>query len=67
MNGTEFRMDANLPAGTRSWAVDDGIVTEKSEAGEINSTAIKGPVPSTMLTLFRPPCFREVSHFLIGN
>jgi len=31
LRSTEFRMDSNLPAGIRSWAVTDGEIASKSE------------------------------------
>jgi hypothetical protein len=55
--GTEFRMDANLPAGTRSWAVADGIVATKMETGAIHSTALTAPVPSSDAYPFQTPLF----------
>jgi hypothetical protein len=57
LNGTEFRMDANLPAGTRSWAVADGVITAKNEHGAIWSMAPKGPVPSSDAFPFQTPLF----------
>jgi hypothetical protein len=57
LRGTEFRMDANLPAGMRSWAVDDGVITSKSEAGTIWSMALKEAVPSSDAFPFQTPLF----------
>jgi hypothetical protein len=57
LNGTEFRMDANLPAGTRSWGVADGVITSKNELGAIWSMAPKGPIPSSDAFPFQTPLF----------
>jgi hypothetical protein len=74
MNGTEFRMDANLPVGTRSWAVADGVITTKNEKGMVWSMAPKSPVPSSDAYPFQTPFFpasiafpvRQVAA-LVGN
>lgn len=36
LNTTEFRLDANLPAGTRSWSINQGITATKDENGRIS-------------------------------
>jgi hypothetical protein len=50
-------MDATLPAGTRSWAVDDGVVTTKTATGAILSMTPKDPVPSSDAYPFQTPLF----------
>lgn len=74
LNGTEFRMDANLPAGTRSWAVAEGVITTKSEQGVVWSMVPKGPVPSSDAFPFQTPLFPASMAFpirqiaaLVGN
>jgi hypothetical protein len=74
MNGTEFRMDANLPAGTRTWAVAGGVITTKNEKGTIWSMAPKGPVPSSDAFPYQTPLFPASIAFptrqlaaLVGN
>ncbi len=74
MNGTEFRMDANLPAGTRSWAVAEGVITTKNEQRTMWSMAPKGPVPSSDAFPFQTPWFPASVAFpvrqlaaLVGN
>jgi hypothetical protein len=57
LGGTEFRLDANLPAGARSWAVHEGFVTTKSEEGTIWSMGTTGPVPSSDAFPFQTPLF----------
>ncbi len=57
MNGTEFRMDANLPAGTRTWAVDNGVITTKTETGTVWSMAPKSPVPNSDAFPYQTPLF----------
>jgi hypothetical protein len=36
LNTTEFRLDANLPAGIRSWSINQGITTTKDENGRLS-------------------------------
>jgi hypothetical protein len=74
LNGTEFRMDANLPTGTRSWAVAEGVITTKNEQGVVWSMAPKGPVPSSDAFPFQTPLFPASIAFpirqiaaLVGN
>ena len=43
----EFRMDATVPSGLRSWAVHDGIVTTKNESGTIDSFGANVNLPSS--------------------
>jgi hypothetical protein len=57
MRSTEFRMDANLPTGVRSWAVSDGEIARKSENGTISRMVPQGPVPSSDAFPFQTPLF----------
>lgn len=56
-NSQEFRMDATLPSGVRSWAVHDGIVTTKSEAGRIDSFGANPNLPSSDAYPYQTPLF----------
>jgi hypothetical protein len=56
-NSQEFRMDATLPSGVRSWAVHDGIVTTKSEAGSIESFGSNVNLPSSDAYPYQTPLF----------
>jgi hypothetical protein len=55
--GTEFRMDANLPAGARSFAVSGGVISTKDEKGTIWSMMPKNPVSSSDVYPFQTPLF----------
>jgi hypothetical protein len=57
LRGTEFRIDAEVPGGTRSWTVHEGVVTSKTEKGHIFSTAVKATVPSSDAFPFETPLF----------
>ena len=56
-NSQEFRMDATLPSGIRSWAVHDGVVTTKSEAGTIDSFGSNTNLPSSDAYPYETPLF----------
>lgn len=53
----EFRMDATVPSGLRSWAVHDGVVTTKSESGVIDSFGSNADLPSSDAYPYETPLF----------
>jgi hypothetical protein len=56
-NSQELRIDATLPAGVRSWAVHDGIVTTKTESGTIDSFGSNANLPSSDAYPYETPLF----------
>jgi hypothetical protein len=58
LGSRSVRIDANLPAGVRSWSVNDGMVASKMEDGTVFSQMSSGkPVPSSDAYPFRTPLF----------
>jgi hypothetical protein len=58
-----FRLDATLPSGVRSWAVQNGVITNKSETGAVSSTATPKVVPSSEAVTYRSPLFPNAIAF----
>lgn len=57
ITGGYIRIDATLPTGVRSWAVDNGIVSTKTELGEVSSFALPSNVPSSDAFPYATPLF----------
>ena len=57
LNGTEFRMDANLPTGIRSWAVSDGVMLQKAESGIVSQSVPQDPVSDSNAYPYQTPLF----------
>ena len=53
----EFRLDANLPTGTRSWAIQYGTTTTRAENGAIWQYPPTHPIPSSDVFPYQPPMF----------
>jgi hypothetical protein len=52
----QVRIDANLPSGTRSWAIDQGLPVKKTEDGTVSKPPT-GPIPSSDVVAYRSPRF----------
>jgi hypothetical protein len=57
LNSTEFRLDATLPTGVRSWSVADGVVAAKDERGTISRLAPQTNAPSSDAFPHQTPLF----------
>jgi len=53
----EFRLDASLPTGVRSWAIQEGTTTRKAENGAIWQYPPPYPIPSSDSFPYQPPMF----------
>jgi len=53
----EFRMDSNLPAGTRSYAISQGRSHRKREDGTLSHFPPSGPIPSSDAFPYVTPIF----------
>jgi hypothetical protein len=62
----EFRIDAVLPAGTRSLVVHQGIVSRRSENGTISSQVFRINVPSSDAYPYQTPLFPSGFAFPAG-
>lgn len=57
LGALEFRMDAVLPTGTRSWVIDQGIVSTKLENGKITAMQVPTNVASSDAFPYKTPLF----------
>jgi hypothetical protein len=57
MGSNEFRMDATLPEGVRSFAVTQGVVVTKAEDGKVSSLAPQTFAPSSDAFPYETPIF----------
>ena len=63
LGATEFRMDANLPAGVRTLAVSNGAIVTKDEKGTISSNIPNATAPSSDAFPYQTPLFPSSTAF----